>query len=223
MKKFAAMLIATAMFFACCGAFADDAVLDIKPEDFTLDLSETHMLEVKIGAAASFADANADTVTKEESVTKVIHGDVTMTLDLAEHPTVLCFTQDIYASFDAYLQSNDPQKLVQWLVDNQISFFLYDMETELQDYLYCQGSDSLSTMVGTLSLLSEANKQAVADCIGAERYVEAGGQTWLVAPTCAKLVTIFKNQYYIVEYLGTDDAEADLEDTLTLLDHMTFE
>ena len=37
------------------------------------------------------------------------------------------------------------------------------------------------------------------------------------------LVTIFKDQYYIVEYGGTDDAAADLEDTLSLLESLSFE
>lgn len=219
MKKLVVM--ALALLLICAAAAAE--TLDVKPEDFTLDLSQRHELQVDILDEDSFADGGFS-VAREGSKYIVNDGDTKYTLDLAENPTFLCFTQDMMASFEAYLRISDPNGLQNMLVSEGVSYFLVDSETNMQVYIYPREGDHLSSFTGDLSKMTKQNQELIASMMGvdASALKTAGDTTWVIGNE-SLMLTIFNNKYIIVEFGGTGDPAGDLEDTLNLMSYLDLE
>lgn len=221
MKKWLAAIIV--LMLCCISAYAE--TLDLNPEDLTLDLSVTHQIDLKLADQSSFANSGADTVVREGTNYIVNNGSLKMTLDMAKYPSILCFTQDKYASFEAYL-AIDPSmidEMIAQLIEDQINFYLIDLETSMQVFIYTHEADNVSTMVGNLSTLSDENVQVVINRIfpGTE-VLQAGSSRWLKASDTGML-TIAGDQYVVVEFGGSGDPAGDLQDTLGILANLTVE
>ena len=119
MKKWLAAIIV--LMLCCVSAYAE--TLDLNPEDLTLDLSISHDFDLELANLSSFANSGADTVVREGTNYIVSNGSLKMTLDLAKYPSILCFTQDKYASFEAYLAANPNavDELLNWLIAEKIN------------------------------------------------------------------------------------------------------
>lgn len=220
MKK---LLIALIVLMLCCFTACAET-LDVNPEDLKLDLSVKHNIEVELADQAAFAQSTVDKVTRTENSYIVDNGSVTMTLDMEKYPAVLCFTQDKYASFESYL-SLSPEKidsLLAQLIKDKINFYLIDLETGMQVFIYTKEGDDLSAVVGDLATLSEENRQVLLSRVFSGMTIqEAGSTPWIIASDYA-LLTIANNQYVVVEFGGSGDAAADLEDTLGILSGMVI-
>ena len=221
MKKW---LIAIVILMLCCAsAYAE--TLEVNPEDVTLDLSAAHHADVELADQAAFANAGADTVVRDGTNYIVDTGALKLKLNMARYPSVLCFTQDKYASFEAYL-AVDPAKLdelLNWLITDKINFFLLDLETNMEVYIYTHEADNASLMIGNLSTLSDDNMNVVTSRIfpGATA-LQAGSTRWIQASDSAML-TIVNNQYVVVEFGGSGDPAGDLQDTLAIVSNLTIE
>ena len=217
MKKLAVLLV---LLTFCSAAMAE--TLDVSNVDCTVDLTRRLETSIELADTSAYADKKADTVTRNDNVYEVDNGNLRMTLDLSKYPGFLCFTQDMYASFESYLAVSDPNALVNELIDEKVHFFLYDMETNLQIFIYENEADNLSALVGDFSKMSADNQKVVASRIASNCTIQSIGEnSWLLIQD-GVLVTICNGQYVIVEFGGSDDAAADMEDTQDILSHMRF-
>ena len=221
MKKL--LLLAAALVLCCASAFAE--TLELNPEDVALDLSAHHSIEIELADDSAFAQDGADTVTREGTSYIVDNGSLKMALDMGKYPAILCFTQDKYASFEAFLSINPEavDSLLAQLIEQKINYYLIDLETGMNVYIYARESDNVSTMVANLNTLSEANVQVLTSRVfpGAAA-VQAGANRWLQVSDTAML-TIANSQYVIVEFGGSGDAAGDLQDTIDIVSQMTIE
>ena len=219
MKRIVALLLAVLML-ASSGALAE--TLDVTAGDFTPDVTKSVRIPLDLADDASFSAAVADKVERKGDTYIVRRGDdLTISLDMSQFSTVLCFTQDLYASFEAYLRTSDPHGFQQELINNGVFFCLADIETEMMVLAYQSEMDSMSSMVVDFSSLSASNQALIASFVASDTsVVQAGDYSWVTIGD-SHLLTIFNSQYIIVEIAGTDPS-ADMEDTLSILSHIQF-
>ena len=154
MKRIVALFLA-ALMLICSGAFAE--TLDVTAADFTADITKNIDIPLQLVDDAAYRSARADKVERDGETYIVRRGsNLTITLDMARFSTFLCFTQDLYASFDAYLRTSDPYTLLEELINNKIYFGLADTETEMMVFACEVEADSMSKMVDNFSTLSRA-------------------------------------------------------------------
>ena len=214
MKKLCLLLIIVLVFFVQA-VFAETLSLD--GEECTVDMGKTTKIDLKLKAPKALAISQTDVVTREGTAYIVTSGTLKYSLDMAKFPAILTFTQDIYASFEAYLACDDPNSIQEELIKEQISFFLYDQETGLMVYIYSNGEDKLSRLVDNFSELSTQNQDAVIRNIGSgASAMQCGKMTWIELSE-SKLATIVNGRYVFVEYGGSGDAAADRQDIMTIL------
>ena len=219
MKKL--MVLAVALLMICSVALAETP--EISQEDFTLDLNQKHMVSLDLIDESAMSIGEADSVIRDGNKYIVNNGTIEYRLDLEKFPTLLCFTQNKMASFEAYLRVGDPESLLEYLIDEEINFYLVDMETKMQVYIYPHEGDKLSAFTGDLSQLDPQNQELIASMMASNPVIKkAGDVTWIVANE-AMMLTIFKNQYICVEFGGSGDPEGDLADTLDLLADLNLE
>ena len=219
MKK--CIALAVVMTLLCSCALAE--TLDISGKESTLNMNQSRAIQVELTDDAAFAAKNMDAVEREGDIYSVHAGNVTYHLDVGPFPTFLCFTQDLYASFDAYLRHGSPKELQKMLIDEDIHFFLYDLETELTIYIYSDEADELSALAEDFSSLSPANQELIASILCTDPVLKQAGNTTWILGNDHLMATIVGGEYVIVEFGGSDDPAADLEDTLALLSHLQFE
>ena len=219
MKRIVALLLVVLML-ASSGVLAETS--DVTAGDFTADVTKNVSIPLDLADEASFSVGKADKVDRKGDTYIVRRGDdLTISLDMSLFSTILCFTQDLYASFEAYLRTSDPHGLQQELIDNKIFFYLADIETGMMVLAYQSEKDSMSSMVDDFSSLSASNKALIASLVASDTsVVQAGDYSW-VSIGDSHLLTIFNSQYIIVEIAGSDPS-ADMEDTLSILSHIQF-
>ena len=221
MKKLLVVLIV--LMLCCVSAFAE--TLELNPEDVKLDLSKAHSYEVELEDQETFAKSSADTVVREGYNYIVDNGSLKMALDLSRYPGILCFTQDKFASFEAYLAIKPEyvDTMLNQLIEDKVNFYLVDRTTNMQVYIYAEEADNVSTMVVDLNTLSEENVQVLTSRIFPGATVcQAGNTRWLKLGS-SYMLTIAKGQYVMTEFGGSGDPDADLEDTLDILSYLTIE
>ena len=219
MKRIVALLL---VFLMLAGSGVLAETLDVTANDFTADVTKNVSIPLELADDASFSVGVADKVDRKGDTYIVRRGDdLTVSLDMSQFSTVLCFTQDLYASFEAYLRTSDPYGLQQELINNGVFFYLADIETGMMVLAYQSEMDSMSSMVGNFSSLSAANQALIASFVASDTSVVKSGDYSWVSVGDSHLLTIFNSQYIIVEIAGTDPS-ADMEDTLSILSHIQF-
>ena len=215
MRKLVALVVCAVLLLSCCASLGEG--LDIKPEDITADFSKIKKIDVELSTSA-LADKAGDIVSRNGYVYTVVSGDVTFELDLEKFPGVLCFTQDIVSSIEAYSRVDNYQQLAENLINDGVNFVLMDLDTGLSHTIYLEEADNASTIIDNFSGLTKASQETVAPMFGSSGIVKAGDLTWMKGPSL--LMTIVHGKYLWVEYSGTGDAEADLQDTLDILSNL---
>ena len=219
MKKL--LIIVIAMTLCCVFAFAE--MPELNPEDVKLDLSEKHSIGAELENRITKAKVCKDTVSREGTSYIVDTGSLKMKLDMARFPWFFTFTQDKFASSEAYLTfSSVMDSVLSYLIEQDIHFYLMEMETGLEIDISTQ-SDGLSAGIGDLNTLSEKDMKAlISRYFPGATVHEAGENRWLQVNNGA-IITIANSQYVVVKFGGSDDPAADLQDTLDVVSQMTIE
>lgn len=217
MKKLISCVLALVLL--CCSASVAET-LDIQPEDFTVDLSVSRLSGLKL-TDTSFA-AGADTVVRVDDEYTVDDGQMKYIMDMGGHPSVLCFTQDLMSSFEAYLRLGEPSLFCEYLVSEGIHYYFTDLETGMEVCVYNHEEDKMSKLAGNFSTLTDANQALLAGMIVSSPVIKTAGETDWIQLEDRGFLTIFNGQYVVVEIGGTGDAEGDAEDTLDLLSSLNL-
>ena len=220
MKKLTIWLMILALALASCAALAEAPTITADDVKMQVENIEKYNIQSSI---SSYASSGADAVSRDGSVYTVTADGLTFRLDLSAFPSFLCFTQDKYASFEAYLCMNDPNSVLDYLISENIHFYMYDPETNLEIYIYESEADELSEMVGDLCLLPSDTKALIGSYMAANAQVAAAGSDeWILFPDYNVLLNIRSGRYIHVEFGGSNDSAADLQDTLDVLSCLSF-
>lgn len=223
MKKLICLILAFAMLCMLGSSLAEE--LDLDSIEFTAPAELTDLPEKNFKENSFAIDPNADQVVCENNVYTVTTPDLVLVLDLSKNSNLICLTQDYFASLDIYMRLDDPDSLIQYLIDNKIHFEIMDRETGNDMYIYSTDGDQLSTRVGNLSSMSESIQKSIQDKIGADDIIKTGDITWLYTASrqgLGHLHTIVNGVNIIVQFGGSGDLEGDLEDTVRLLANLTL-
>ena len=213
MKRFFVVLIVLCL----CIGFSYAEGLSLTEIGFSSDLTPVPKSDIQLSDATSYDAEGMDTVNVDNEIYTVVGSDATYVLDLSQFPSFVTFTQDLYASFRAYLCMEHPYEFQKYLIDNQIHFLILDAETNMQVYIYLRGMDDLSSFVNDLALLSESDQKIVASMIASDSSVEVlGNQPWIQVSD-SMLITFFNGYIIGVEFGGSGDMEADLQDVKAIL------
>ena len=155
-------------FFLFCSVAMAEAS-NPSGDDFALDLDKPQELKLS-RSSPTLSQDDSYSVTREDGIFTVNTGNITFKLDLTTFPTFFCLTQDIFASFDAYLLYQNPQSVQQWVIDNGIHFDLIDIETEMEIYIYdtsynSSKVNSILMIVDNFSKLDSSTQARVASQI----------------------------------------------------------
>ena len=219
MKKL--LIIVIVMTLCCVFAFAE--MPELNPEDMKLDLSEKHSIGAELENSITKAKVCKDTVSREGTSYIVDTGSLKLKLDMAQFPWFFTFTQDKFASSEAYLKfSTAMDSVLSYLIEQDVHFLLMEKETGLEIDISTQ-SDGFSAGIGDLNTLSEKDMKALIsrNFPGATVY-QAGENRWLQLNDWT-IFTIANSQYVIARFGGSDDPAADLQDTLDVVSQMTIE
>ena len=189
MKRFFVVLIVLCL----CIGFSYAEGLSLTEIGFSSDLTPVPKSDIQLSDATSYDAEGMDTVNVDNEIYTVVGSDATYVLDLSQFPSFVTFTQDLYASFRAYLCMEHPYEFQKYLIDNQIHFLIMDAETNMQVYIYLRGLDDLSSFVNDL-----------------------GNQPWIQVSD-SMLITFFNGYIIGVEFGGSGDMEADLQDVKAIL------
>ena len=124
MKKLCLLLIIVLVFFVQA-VFAETLSLD--GEECTVDMGKTTKIDLKLKDPKALAISQTDVVTREGTAYIVTSGTLKYSLDMAKFPAILTFTQDIYASFEAYLACDDPNSIQEELIKEQYQSVPYGL------------------------------------------------------------------------------------------------
>ena len=219
MKKLFAILLAGILCLSCISAMAED--LDLSGITPTAALNESKgqidegKLKEVLPSLATMESKYTVDVTDEAVV--VTFNQVQVKLDRIAGTGVLCLTPDFFASISDYSMFSDPTSMYENVViGNDLIMYTADLYTNVRGYIYSQGTDSLTQLVGNLSSLSEKNAVSIAKALGFEKenLFSTANNTWLVWNTNA--ATIAGGEYIRIETANVETNE-DLEALLEVL------
>lgn len=223
MKKLICLILAFAMLCMLGSSLAEE--LDLDSIEMTISMDPVAIPEIKSKDMSFAMNPNADKVEFGNNVYTVISPDATFVLDLSKgNPYKFCVTQDYFASIEYYSRSENPDEVIQSLIEKKIHFLLLDTETGMTICVLTPGSDQFSARVGDFSSWPEETQKTIQQKKNAEELVKVGDLAWLYFPMGenGRLLTVINGAYVFVDFGGSGDPAGDLEDIKVFLTRLTI-
>ena len=219
MKKLLSVLLALAMLLTCCAAFAETAEEEITFSDADIGVKvEAPAGKIEFAEPQAYAVSTSDVVTVSGNMNTVRADGLTFMLNAPSGYIV--FTQDYYASINAYMYVSDPDALIKAMIDNNIHLIAYDTFAGVEIDIKALGSDTVSQKVGNLANLSDSNIVNLTVAFGNANGLQAvdayriGSHVWMRFAG-GYFVTIVGGQYVLATWYMPDAQElsdADMND-----------
>ncbi len=218
MKKLIALMMALVMVCCAAGALAEAAAEEktFNAEDFSVKVPAAEGAGIEIAVPESFAVTTGDSVTVSGSSVRVYDTHLTYTMNVPDG--FLCFTQDFFASYNAFSYISNPEGLISQMVSEDLHMILYDTLLGNEFDVYYMGQDGVSSYLGDLNALSSGELASFGSAMasangwtytGSLRY---GSNTW--AQFNNLYITVVGGQYVFACFVPdsgtfTEDDDAD--------------
>lgn len=224
MKKVFCILLVFSLLVSCTAAVAEGDDTGKVPAGIELSKLPATSSEKRVALKEESAYAISeprDAVTISGNMIAVRTEGITMLLNLPD--AYQCFTQDYIASIRNYATMNDPEPLQNYMVEENVHYYLYDQYTQIESHIDSLEQDRASLIIGNMNSLKEDELKDFGVSFGEANGIDFDGTfktntaVWIRYTGAANVYVTIVGGKYLVYYFGETFKE-DAEEILSNLD-----
>ena len=218
MKKLVSLLLALCLMTAAGAVFAEESY------DVQVTMPDAAPIDIQFKDLSSYAASSTDKVSVTGTYHVIQFHGLSLLMDVPSG--YMSVTQDYFSSLNYFSQLQNPDEVLQYMIDNEVHLVLIDTFVgNIYEFCYL-GQDSTSSRIGNLSSLSEGQVASFGEffcpAVGLnapDEYFSANGLTWGRSGNI--FFTVVGGHYvYVrlsVENDLTDDDIKDAKDLISLV------